>query len=79
MEAGGAAIAYRRLSEDKANGVPPKLLVIRGISDRGDENKGAAEKVGEQNLFRRLCMRNATRLLLMLLEDTNFNTILKAE
>jgi hypothetical protein len=79
MEAGGAAIAYRRLSEDKAIGRPPKLLVIRGISDRGDENKHAAEKAGEQNLFRRICMRNATRLLLMALEDANFRAILRAE
>jgi nucleoside phosphorylase len=79
MEAGGAAIAYRRLSESKAVGLLPKLLVIRGISDRGDENKHAAEKAGEQNMFRRLCMRNATRLLLMALEDANFRAILEAD
>lgn len=76
MEAGGAAIAYQRLLNDPAVRPSPKLLVLRGISDRGDEKKSTAEVVGEPNMFRRACMRNASRLLLLLLENEHFASML---
>ncbi len=72
MEAGGAAIAYQRLLMDPTICRSPKLLVLRGISDRGDDQKKAVETAGEANLFRRACMRNASRLLLLLLENEHF-------
>jgi hypothetical protein len=77
MEAGGAAIAYQRILNDSAINSPPKLLVLRGISDRGDEKKSEAEVVGEPNMFRRACMRNASRLLLRLIENKHFADMLK--
>jgi WD40 repeat protein/nucleoside phosphorylase len=46
---------------------PARTLVIRGISDYGDERKKQLDQVGEGAL-RRYAMRNATRLLLQLLE-----------
>ncbi|WP_309896005.1 hypothetical protein [Archangium sp.] len=46
---------------------PSRALVIRGISDLGDERKSKLDAIGKGGL-RRLAMRNATRMLLALLE-----------
>ena len=72
MEAGGVATAYERLRDDPTIQPSPKLLVLRAISDRGDEKKSDAEMAIEPNMFRRACMRNASRLLFTLLEDKHF-------
>ncbi|MGY2908232.1 phosphorylase family protein [Bradyrhizobium sp. URHC0002] len=75
MEAGGAAIAYRQICADRAIRPSPKLLVLRGISDRGDEQKeGLEHSLG--TTLRRACMRNAGRFLMLLLEDDNFIQLL---
>lgn len=58
--AGFMAAAVRRME-------PARTLVIRGISDYGDERKHDLDAVGEGAL-RRYAMRNATRLLWALLE-----------
>jgi nucleoside phosphorylase/tetratricopeptide (TPR) repeat protein len=61
MESAGLmAAAVRRT-------VPARTLVVRGISDYGDERKGELDAV-EQGALRRYAMRNATRLLWALLE-----------
>jgi nucleoside phosphorylase len=71
MEAGGAAIAYQQICADKAVTPHPKLLVLRGISDRGDEDKEQIEaELG--TALRRACMRNASRLIVLLLDDEHF-------
>jgi len=72
MEAGGAAVAYQRIRGERGVQHPPKLLVLRGISDRGDEQKNRVEQLKPPNAFRRACMRNASRLLILLLGDPNF-------
>ena len=46
---------------------PVRTVVIRGISDLGDDRKAALDAIGKGGL-RRLAMRNATRLLVTLLE-----------
>jgi nucleoside phosphorylase len=46
---------------------PPRTLVLRGISDLGDERKSRFDMIDDGGL-RRLAMRNATRLLLALME-----------
>ncbi len=46
---------------------PARTLVIRGISDYGDDRKSDLDAVGE-GVLRRYAMRNATRLLWALLE-----------
>jgi nucleoside phosphorylase len=46
---------------------PARTLIIRGISDYGDQRKKQLDKVGEGAL-RRYAMRNATRLLFQLME-----------
>lgn len=58
--AGFMAAAVRRVE-------PARTLVLRGISDYGDERKQQLDEVGEGAL-RRYAMRNATRLLFQLLE-----------
>src|SRR5262245_10636366 len=63
MEAGGAARAYRHLLSGTAAEFPPKLLVLRCISYRGDEQKGEIEKAIGPNVFRRACMRTLARFL----------------
>jgi nucleoside phosphorylase len=68
MEAGGAVMACNR----SVGGPVPQLMVLRGISDRGNEEKSDLEKIVEPNFFRRACMRNATRLLLSLIDDPDF-------
>jgi formylglycine-generating enzyme required for sulfatase activity len=45
---------------------PVRALVIRGVSDLGDARKAKFDAIGG-GFFRRLAMRNATRLLLTLL------------
>jgi nucleoside phosphorylase len=61
MEAAGLVEAAATRAE------PIRALVIRGISDLGDERKSKLDAIGKGGL-RRLAMRNATRLLLALLE-----------
>jgi DeoR/GlpR family transcriptional regulator of sugar metabolism/nucleoside phosphorylase len=61
MESSGlASAAYRQLD-------PTRVLVLRGLSDYGDERKKDLEEVKEAAL-RRYAMRNATRLLWVLME-----------
>ena len=56
MEAAGlVAAAFERK-------VPVTALVVRGISDFGDDKKNALDK-GTKNSIRKLAMRNATRLV----------------
>lgn len=61
MEAAGLARSAS-LRQD-----PVRIMVIRGVSDAGDEEKSALDAVGE-GVFRGLAMRNATRLFLRLVE-----------
>ncbi len=56
MEAGGLMAAVY----DQAD--PKRTLVLRGISDDGDEHKEELDKMGE-GAFRRYAMRNAIQLL----------------
>jgi nucleoside phosphorylase len=72
MEAGGAAVVRQRLGDESLPRGAPDILLIRGISDHGDENKQSLEKVGQPGMFRRLCARNASRLLLRLLANEDF-------
>lgn len=58
--AGLSRAAYKR-----ATSVP--VLALRGVSDFGDGRKAKLDGVG-QGAFRRVAMRNATRLLLTLVE-----------
>lgn len=50
-----------------ARTTPVPVLAIRGISDLGDADKSKFDGVGG-GAFRRVAMRNATRLLLALLD-----------
>jgi nucleoside phosphorylase len=61
MEAGGIARAAVKRTQ------PISWLVIRGISDLGDETKARFDSAGDGGL-RTLAMRNATNLMLALLE-----------
>jgi nucleoside phosphorylase len=61
MEAAGFAEAAVRRA------VPVPTLVVRGISDLGDERKSKLDAIGG-GAFRRIAMRNATRLLFALLD-----------
>jgi nucleoside phosphorylase len=61
MESAGLMAAAMRRVE------PARTLIIRGISDYGDKRKKQLDKVGEGAL-RRYAMRNATCLLLRLME-----------
>ncbi len=61
MESAGLVAAAMKRKE------PTRTLVLRGISDYGDERKSQFDAVGEGAL-RRYAMRNATRLLWALLE-----------
>jgi nucleoside phosphorylase len=78
MEAGGAASAYKRLSARTAP-PPPMFMALRGISDRGDEQKGEVQALGQPGMFRQGCMRNATRLLLLLLGNDHFADLIAQE
>jgi nucleoside phosphorylase len=68
MEAGGAVIACNQ----SAGGPVPHLMILRGISDSGNEQKPILEKLGGRNFFRRACMRNASRLLLSMIDHPEF-------
>ena len=46
-------------------------MVIRGVSDTGDEDKAALDAIGE-GVFRGLAMRNATRLFRALIQTGVF-------
>jgi nucleoside phosphorylase len=61
MESAGLAWAAEATSS------PPPLVIVRGISDDGSEHKKALDAVGE-GAFRRVAMRNASRLLLLALD-----------
>jgi nucleoside phosphorylase len=61
MEAGGIARAAVKRTQ------PISWLVIRGISDLGDERKAQFDSTGDGGL-RKLAMRNATNLMLALLK-----------
>lgn len=65
MEAAGFAHA----ASSRVHPVPH--LVVRGISDRGDENKKKLDKTSK-NGWRRYCVRNATTLLQALLSWDDF-------
>lgn len=65
MEAAGFAYA----ASSRVHPVPH--LVVRGISDRGDENKKKLDKTSK-NGWRRYCVRNATALLQALLSWDGF-------
>ena len=62
MESAGAALA---LHEGAAK---TKFVVIRGISDFGDQRKKNLDNIGRGEI-RKLAMQNATRLLLALLKE----------
>jgi len=62
MEAGGMARAAVKRTQ------PISWLVIRGISDLGDERKAQFDSTGDGGL-RKLAMRNATSMMLALLES----------
>lgn len=62
MESVGVAVAMHEGCKKT------RLLVIRGISDFGDERKKELDTIGKGKL-RTLAMQNATRLLLALLHD----------
>ncbi|SNS00828.1 5'-methylthioadenosine/S-adenosylhomocysteine nucleosidase [Actinomadura mexicana] len=69
MEAGGAALAaYRKEDVD--------LLVVRGISDRAEHRKTAADGTrdvdGRPAAWRRYAVRNAASLLAAMLADPHF-------
>jgi nucleoside phosphorylase len=61
MEAGGMARAAVKRTQ------PISWLVIRGISDLGDERKAQFDSTGDGGL-RKLAMRNATNLMLTLIK-----------
>lgn len=65
MEAAGAAIA----AFERVHPVP--LVVIRGISDSADEQKALLEK-NSKGSWRNYCVRNATALLVHLLQWEQF-------
>lgn len=65
MEAAGLARSAS-LRQD-----PVRIMVIRGVSDAGNEEKSALDAVGE-GVFRALAMRNATRLFRSLVETGVF-------
>lgn len=65
MEAAGFAHAA------SARIKPVRHLVVRGISDRGDENKKKLDKTSK-NGWRRYCVRNATTFLQALLSWDGF-------
>lgn len=73
MEAGGAAVAHKWTSGMSGS----QLLILRGISDRGDENKVKVQNALEPGIFRKACLRNASRLLFILLANRAFIHILK--
>ena len=67
MESAGGAMAIHELA------IPAKHLVIRGISDFGDERKRELDAIGRGGL-RKLAMQNATRLLLSILASFSWLT-----
>lgn len=79
MEAGGAAVAYQRIYNISEDAPKPMLLVIRGISDRGDEVKSTVESTGLPNMFRRASMRNAARLALALFMNSDFASMINPD
>jgi nucleoside phosphorylase/TolA-binding protein len=62
MEAGGAMVAASERSD------PKRMVVVRGISDFGDDRKAEFDAFG-QGLLRRYAMRNALDLLWTLLDS----------
>jgi nucleoside phosphorylase len=76
MESGGAAMAYQWFCNNAQVQPAPKLLILRGISDKGDENKKSVETAIKPSLFRRACVRNAGRLLLVFLENERFAALI---
>lgn len=68
MESAGAVMACNR--DD--SGSAPQLLILRGISDAGNEKKTELESIIEPNFFRRACLRNASRLLISLIDHNDF-------
>lgn len=62
MESGGVIISSHKRD------IPVRTLVLRGISDRGDERKAEVDAMGKGAL-RRYAMRNATEMLWALLEE----------
>ncbi|TMQ05824.1 MAG: 5'-methylthioadenosine/S-adenosylhomocysteine nucleosidase [Deltaproteobacteria bacterium] len=76
MEAGGAAVAYQWMSNTPSEMPAPMLLILRGISDRGDDNKATVQRIGKPGMFRRGCVRNASRLLFFLLTNEAFAALL---
>lgn len=62
MESAGPALAIHE------GGAHTRYLVIRGISDFGDERKKELDEIGKGGI-RRLAMQNATRLLTTLLTN----------
>ena len=70
MESGGAmASAYERTE-------PKRTMVLRGISDYGDERKTQLDKVGG-GVLRRLGMQNATAFLFSLLTSGALSNIVR--
>ncbi|TKJ35671.1 MAG: hypothetical protein CEE38_13740 [Planctomycetes bacterium B3_Pla] len=68
MESAGVALA---VYEECRN---TRLLVIKGISDYGDERKKELDKIGKGKI-RKLAMQNATRLLIALLSKLNIGNV----
>lgn len=62
MEAGGAMVAAVERTD------PKRIVVLRGVSDFGDERKGELDALGE-GVLRRYAMRNALDLLWCLLDS----------
>jgi nucleoside phosphorylase len=62
MESGGVEVAAYKSADAK------RTLVVRGISDFGDERKGMLEAVQSSGL-RGYAMRNASRLLMLLIRE----------
>jgi nucleoside phosphorylase len=62
MEAGGAMVAAIERTD------PKRIVVLRGVSDFGDERKGELDALGE-GILRRYAMRNALDLLWGLLDS----------
>lgn len=68
MESGGVlGSTHERVS-------PPLTLIIRGVSDFGDERKAQLDNIGG-GVFRRVAMRNAVRLLWCTLESGGLDSI----
>jgi nucleoside phosphorylase len=68
MEAGGAMLAASERVD------PTRMIVVRGVSDYGDERKAEMDALGGGSL-RRYAMRNAVELLFTLLNSPAANLI----